>query len=199
MTTIVGLGNPGSEYRFTRHNIGFMVVDSLLTKLLVKKNGISTANQLSVKEKDDLLQQFQNSKKHQALISRNQFQNQDFLLIKPQTFMNDSGLAVRSIQKFLNFEISRMFVVHDDLDLEIGNYKVQYGKGPKIHNGLSSIYQHLKTQSFWHVRIGVDGRGGRRDQASAEYVLSQFLPAEKTVINQVIDEVVDKLLSWREL
>ncbi len=174
MKLIVGLGNPGTHYELTRHNLGFMVLDALAQELRIK---------------------FENDKKHQAEIGR---VGASGWLLKPQTFMNASGIAVRSLLQFykLNQEPNfghHLWVVHDDLDLEVGRVKVQLGTGPKIHNGLLSLYQELGTKDFWHVRVGVDGRGGDRRMAAQDYVLQPFLGEEKSQIDQGIKEAVTRL------
>ncbi|MDA1079789.1 MAG: aminoacyl-tRNA hydrolase [bacterium] len=178
MTTIVGLGNPGTEYRSTRHSIGHMVVEKIAAEL-------------------DL--SFESAKKTHSQVARGK---NDLLLIKPETYMNDSGRAVAAaLSYFGSFdwserdqELSELFVVHDDLDIELGEFKLQLGTGPKIHNGLLSLYQHLKTKQFWHVRVGVDGRAGQRTLPGSEYVLQQFLPSEREVVDQVVERVAQKLL-----
>lgn len=170
MRLIVGLGNPGEKYSQTRHNVGFQVLDELSKKL-------------------GLDWQFQ--KKFKSLVGK----TQDLVLIKPQTYMNESGQAVRAVWDYFQFgqDFESLIVVHDDLDLELGSYKVQLGTGPRDHHGLNSIYQHLKTHQFWHVRIGVDSRLGNRDIPADQYVLSGFSSQEKTVLDETILQVVTRL------
>lgn len=126
-------------------------------------------------------------KKLQASVAK---KTDSWTFIKPETFMNASGLAVRAVlDYFEHFDrlslpnqaalLRRLIVVHDDLDLEFGNNKLQFGKGPKIHNGLLSIYQHLGSQNFWHGRIGVDGRAGNRQKSPRDYVLETLMPEEQ--------------------
>ncbi|OGJ16796.1 MAG: hypothetical protein A2632_02010 [Candidatus Pacebacteria bacterium RIFCSPHIGHO2_01_FULL_46_16] len=178
MTKIVGLGNPGVEYRNTRHSIGHVVLDKIASLLAIS---------------------FVSAKKTNSQIARSK---SAFLLVKPETFMNDSGRAVTAaLSYYAQFdsaqrdqELSDLFVIHDDLDIPLGEYKIQLGTGPKIHNGLLSIYQHLKTKRFWHVRIGVDGRAGQRTMPGNEYVLLPFLPTEQPVVDQVVETVARKLL-----
>lgn len=174
MKIIVGLGNPGDQYRFTRHNVGFMVVEALAQKL-----GAT----------------FNFDKKYQAEVAR---VGSDVWLVKPQTFMNASGQAVRSLVHFYKLDQTpeythELWVIHDDLDLELGRYKVQLGTGPKIHNGLLSLYQELGTPDFWHVRVGVDGRAGDRRLSGQDYVLQPFMGEEKSRLDQVVSEVVNRL------
>ena len=178
MTTIVGLGNPGAEYRNTRHSIGHMVVDKIASILDIS---------------------FETTKKTHSQIARSK---KEHLLIKPETFMNDSGRAVATVLSYYGSfsptndtqELQELFVVHDDLDIPLGSYKIQFGTGPKVHNGLLSVYQYLKTKQFWHVRVGVDGREGQRTMPGSEYVLQSFLPNEHKVVENMVDTVARKLL-----
>ena len=123
--------------------------------------------------------------------------DQNLILAKPQTFMNGSGEAVCAILNFYNqpdlANLENLYIIHDDLDLELGSYKIQLGTGPKIHNGLASIYQQLKSKNFYHVRIGVDSRNGDRLIPGANYVLQNFSEAEKNVLNQVLGKIAIEL------
>lgn len=170
MKLIVGLGNPGLQYQKTRHNIGFLVIDELCSK-----RGIRLVEQ---------------TKFHSQLGREN-----ETLFIKPQTFMNDSGKAVSKIFSFYKIapttiENQSLVVIHDDLDLPLGSFKAQFGTGPKVHNGLQSIYDCLGTKDFIHLRIGIDGRNGNRSIPGKDYVLQPFLKEERILVDQVIQEVV---------
>jgi len=171
MKFVIGLGNFDQKYNDTRHNIGFEVAGILAQNLATGSK-------------------FLHNKKLQAEIIK----AGDLILAKPRTFMNQSGRAVRAILDYYekrNFkkgeklELKNLFVIHDDLDLELGTYKIQLGKGPKVHNGLLSIYEHLGTQLFWHVRIGIDGRGENRSIPGGNYVLAKFSPSEKGIITKI--------------
>lgn len=178
MNIIVGLGNPGERYELTRHNAGAMILDNLSQVLECPK--------------------YTNNKR----IFSDVCKVNDNIFVKPQTFMNESGKSVRSALDFYKIFDSgkskggfhNLFVLHDDLDLELGSYKIQYGRGPKSHNGLLSIYQHLGTPNFWHVRIGVDSREGDRSLPSQNYVLERFTPKEFEKFNQVKLNLVKELL-----
>ncbi|GAG99434.1 unnamed protein product, partial [marine sediment metagenome] len=85
------------------------------------------------------------------------------------------------------------FVIHDDLDLELGTYKIQFGIGPKVHNGLLSIYESLGTDRFWHVRVGIDGRGGSRNISGSDYVLGKFSPKQKKIILEINNKIIADL------
>lgn len=169
MKVIVGLGNPGQEYENTRHNVGFMTVD-----LLAKELDLS----------------FESSAKLSSLVAK----NADVVLVKPQTFMNRSGEALQAVLQFYKAEPKDLIVVHDDLDIALGEYKIQNGTGPKGHNGLISIYSSLGTQNFFHVRIGVDGRENDRSIPGKAYVLQPFLPDEQAIVQKTITTVCHEIL-----
>src|SRR3990170_3846187 len=163
---LVGLGDPGQKYSNTRHNVGFMVVDKL-------------ANIWNLSWKMD--------KKSQTLKTLKVTKDsENILLAKPQTFMNESGKTIRKL-------VNNLYVIHDDLDIKLGNYKIQFGKGPKDHKGLISIYDKLGSRDFWHVRVGVDNRALDNRISGEEYVLQDFTQKELEVISQVIDKIVREL------
>lgn len=175
MKAIIGLGNPEDVFEGTRHNVGFAVVDRLASKF-------SLAN-------------FTSQSRVQAQISK----SQKYILAKPTTYMNNSGIAVRSILDYYKIETPSTYIILDDLDLELGNYKIQFATGPHGHNGLLSIYQHLGTKNFWHVRVGVDGRSGARSSSPQEYVLGRFSREESAALAQVQEELVRDLTLQLEL
>lgn len=177
MNVVFGLGNPGSQYEQTRHNAGFMMVDEWVK---------SAANTFQVSR----------SEKFKAELMK----SSEALLVKPLTFMNESGFTAKQVLSFqTEFKrqpeetLKHVFVAHDDLDIEVGKYKLHFGRGPKVHNGLRSIYDHLHSDQFWHVRIGVDGRRGDRTLPGHEYVLQGFKPDEKLLLVQCIDRVIAEL------
>lgn len=177
MKIYVGLGNPGPKYRKTRHNAGFMFVDAV-------------AEELSLT--------FKFEKKFNAQLA---VKRDDLFLIKPQTFMNNSGQALRAFLDYLKIDMQDPFagpedliVVHDDLDLPLGTYKLQKGIGPKEHNGLQSIYQHLGTKDFWHLRLGIDSRNGLRNIAPADYVLQRMSLKQQEIFNKSIKQLLQELL-----
>jgi peptidyl-tRNA hydrolase, PTH1 family len=177
MNVIVGLGNPGARYQLSRHNAGLLILDNLRQVLECPKYSKNTRILC------DVCKQREN------------------IFVKPQTFMNESGKAVKAALDFYKIKANdqsgagyqNLFVIHDDLDLALGTYKIQYGIGPKAHNGLLSVYQYLGTQNFWHVRVGVDSRLGDRNQPSQAYVLEQFSPQELEKFYQVRFELVKEL------
>jgi PTH1 family peptidyl-tRNA hydrolase len=148
---VVGLGNPGREHERDRHNVGWMVVDELGRRTDARWRG-KFSGQLSEVRLDGLR----------------------LALLKPETFMNDSGRSVAGAARFFKVEPEAMLVVHDDVDLEPGRLQARAGGGLAGHNGLRSLAQTLGTQDFLRLRIGV-GRPGRGDPRSvADYVLSPF-------------------------
>ena len=152
---VVGLGNPGREYVRNRHNVGHLVVDELARRHAAPWKS-KFSGQLADVRIDD----------HKVA------------LLKPETFMNESGRSVRAAAQFYKLEPDAILVVHDDSDLEPGRLQARLGGGLAGHNGLRSVVQHLGTPDFLRLRIGVGrpGRGDRRDLA--DYVLSDFEPDE---------------------
>lgn len=114
-------------------------------------------------------------------------------VFKTNTFMNDSGGFVLSQLKKTGTDTSNLYIIHDDLDIRLGEYKVQFGKGPKDHNGLNDIYDKLGTKDFYHVRIGVDNRDITNRVLGEEYVLQDFANDERIVLEKVIKEICKKL------
>lgn len=171
MKLIVGLGNPGEEYKNNRHNVGFMVLDKLVGQGSWNKNKSGQVLYFWLKKGRSAIE-----------------------LVKPQSFMNSSGQAILYIKsKHLKMKADDMYVVHDDLDIRFGEYKIQKGKGPKDHKGLNSIYDSLGTDAFWHVRIGVDNREKENRIPGETYVLQDFKNDELTQLGGVINEVCKKL------
>ncbi len=113
--------------------------------------------------------------------------------IKTNCFMNESGNVVRKLLNSYSLKPNDLFIVHDDLDIPFGSYKIQFGKGPKDHKGLESIDKELGTSEYWHVRIGVDNRDLENRIAGEEYVLQDFTNEERKVLDRVIFEVCKKL------
>jgi peptidyl-tRNA hydrolase, PTH1 family len=152
---VVGLGNPGREYARNRHNLGWLVVEELARRHDGSWRG-KFSGQLADIRIDD----------HRVA------------LLKPETYMNESGRSVQAALRFFKLEPEALLVVHDEGDLDLGRLQARLGGGLAGHNGLRSIAQHLKTQDFLRLRIGV-GRPGRGDpRPLADYLLSDFEPAD---------------------
>ena len=164
MKLVVGLGNPGKEYQNNRHNVGFMAVDWL-------------ANQQFPDYKSQITKKFGDEIIHSG----------KYLLVKPQMFMNRSGEVVAKLVNFYKIRAEDLWVIHDDLDIALGEYKIQQGIGPKVHNGLISIEEKLGTKDFWRVRVGVDNRPtGSARTPGEDYVLTDFTEEERKVVDEVI-------------
>jgi PTH1 family peptidyl-tRNA hydrolase len=148
---VAGLGNPGREYELTRHNVGWLVVDEL-----ARRHGGSFRSKFS------------------GQLSEVRLGAGKVALLKPETYMNESGRSIAAAAGFFKVDPSALLVVHDDVDLEDGRFQVRLGGGLAGHNGLRSIAQALGTNDFLRLRIGV-GRPGRGDRRSvSDYVLSKF-------------------------
>lgn len=162
---VVGLGNPGREYRDTRHNIGFMVVDRLC-----KAMGISLTRMQS-----------------KALVGIGILEGQKVVVAKPQTYMNLSGQSVGEIVRFYKAEFERLIVAHDDLDLPLGTIRLRPGGGSAGQKGIESTIQQLGTQNFARLRLGIGRPPGQMNPA--DYVLRPFTTSEQDLLNQVMDRV----------
>jgi PTH1 family peptidyl-tRNA hydrolase len=152
---VAGLGNPGREYAGNRHNVGFMVADEL-----ARRHGGAWKS------------------KFNAQLADVRIDGHKVVLLKPQTYMNDSGRPVSSAMRFYKLEPASVLVVHDETDLPLGRLQARRGGGLAGHNGLRSVAQHLGTPDFLRLRIGV-GRPERGDRRPlADYVLADFEPHE---------------------
>jgi len=157
MKLIVGLGNPGDLYKDTRHNIGFMVIDKLEKEL---SKGVPPAWQ-----KDE--------KKNVLTVKIG-----DMLLAKPQTFMNNSGFAVKALVDFYKLSPSDVWIIHDDMDLPLGKIKIREKGGSAGHNGVQSIIDQIKTDAFIRFRLGIGKEADTTHKNVISYVLSRFRQSE---------------------
>ncbi len=117
----------------------------------------------------------------------------NYVAKKSDKFMNDSGSFVWSQYTKYHIPYTSLYIVHDDLDIKLGEFKIQLGKGPKVHNGLNDIYEKLGTNEFWHVRVGVDHRDPENRIKGEDYVLQDFTEEEKVVLNGVIKQICNQL------
>ena len=113
---------------------------------------------------------------------------------KTNIFMNDSGSIVKNLFDRYKISLDNLYIVHDDLDIPLGEFKIQKGVGPKLHNGISSINEKLKSKDYWRVRIGVDAREKEDRVAGEKYVLEDFEPREEQILLEVINRAIKKLL-----
>ena len=118
---------------------------------------------------------------------------QNTVLRKTGVLMNSSGIFVKKLVDQYQLKLPDLWVIHDDLDIALGAYKIQSGKGPKDHKGLLSVYNKLGTKGFWHVRVGVEDRKQDNNISGEEYVLQDFTKSEKDIIDKVLDKIVIKL------
>ncbi len=169
---IIGLGNPGREYTFSRHNIGFMVIDGLAEEF-----GIKTHKYQS-----------------RAMTGRATFNDKRIILAKPQTFMNNSGASVRELIRFYKVEPSRMIVIHDDVDLTLGSLRLRAAGSSGGHRGMDSIIRDLGMNTFPRMRIGISRPPGRMD--TAHYVLEGFLPSEQDVLEITLTKAVQAVKTF---
>jgi len=173
MKIIVGLGNPETKYNNTRHNAGFMVLDALAKELGLKWEMNKKFNSLTIK--------------HEGMI-----------LAKPQTYMNNSGEAVQALLHFykinpLSEDLPEILtVVHDDLDIGLGEFRISADSRSAGHNGAESIIERLGTKNFKRIRIGIKtGMSGRIP--AEKFVLEKFKPEELEIINKLIPEIIKKI------
>jgi PTH1 family peptidyl-tRNA hydrolase len=165
---VVGLGNPGREYARNRHNVGHLVLDEL-----ARRHDGSWKSKFS------------------GQISEIRLDGHKVALLKPETYMNESGVAVGGATRFYKLEPSEVLVVHDEGDFDLGRLELKVGGGLSGHNGLRSIAQHLRTPDFLRLRVGV-GRPERGDpRPLADYVLSNFEPRDdaETLVGRAADAV----------
>ena len=165
MLLIVGLGNPGASYARHRHNVGFMVVDAL-------------ADTASF------------SKKFHGEIATIKRGGEKLVLLKPQTFMNNSGQSVQAAMAFHKLAPEQIIVIHDELDLTLGKIRIKQGGGHGGHNGLRDIDEKI-GKDYWRIRVGI-AHPGDKEQVH-NHVLSNFSKEEKPVINPVIDGLAEHL------
>jgi len=169
LAIIVGLGNPGPEHLLTRHNAGFWFVDAL-----ARAHGA----------------QFRSHSRYHGEVCRMTLDGRELVLLKPQTYMNRSGLAVRALLDYLKAPVGELLVVHDELDLPPGTARFKLGGGHGGHNGLRDAITHCGPD-FWRLRLGI-GHPGDRSQV-IDYVLQRAAPADENAIVQSIDAALQAL------
>lgn len=160
MKLIVGLGNKGNEYNNTRHNVGFMVIDNYINK-----------NNLTLKSKLD------------GLYAETIINGEKVIFLKPQNYINLSGDVINKYIKYFKIDIKDILVIHDDMDLEIGTFKIRYKGGSAGHNGLKNIESNLKTNEYKRIKIGIS----KNNIDKVDYVLGKFSSTELSKLNKVID------------
>jgi PTH1 family peptidyl-tRNA hydrolase len=169
---LIGLGNPGREYRDTRHNIGFMLIDRLAVRL--------DARGMKVQSK--------------AIVTSAAYQDRKLILAKPQTYMNLSGHSAQGLLNFYKIPVENMIVAHDDLDLPYGTIRIRPKGGPGGQKGMASTIEQLGTNGFPRLRMGIGRPPGRMDPAA--YVLQDFSKDEMRALSEIIDRAADAALEF---
>ncbi len=167
---IVGLGNPGDKYEFTRHNAGFMCVDFLADKLDFRINKL----------------------KYKSLLADVDIKGHRCLIMKPQTFMNNSGEAVRDAAQFYKIPPEKVIVIYDDISLDVGRIRVRRKGSDGGHNGIKSIIYHLNSDNFPRIKVGV-GKKPAEWEDLADWVLSRFTNDELKTLRDVAEKVCKNL------
>lgn len=190
MKLIVGLGNPGKKYDGTRHNAGFYFIDKLATQLEITPVGADM--------------KFSNEKKFKAEIAKTTKDGEEIFLVKPQTFMNLSGVTVQKIIRYNKLSYDDLIIVNDDIDLPLGYARVRHEGGSAGQKGLQNIIDTIGTDKFTRIRIGVgeytgnikehDEPTGVRD--TTDFVLSEFSDREVKILGKIIEEIVNYLLFY---
>jgi PTH1 family peptidyl-tRNA hydrolase len=176
MKLVVGLGNPGKKYAETRHNIGFMFLDEL-----AQKNTLS----------------FHESKKFLSSFAEDTSASKKIIYLKPETFMNNSGDAVRVVCDFYKLQTEDIVIIHDDTDIPLGEYKIQTNRGAAGHNGVTSIINTLGTKNFTRIRVGIAPQNQTSKIKLDSYVLEKFSESEKEILQDVFKKIIvdlDKLI-----
>lgn len=165
---IVGLGNPGSKYEKTKHNIGFMAIDNIVKNLDVT---------------------FTDDKNFKAQIGSTFINHEKVYFVKPTTFMNNSGIAVKALLTYYNIDITDLIVIYDDLDMEVSKLRLRSKGSAGGHNGIKSIIAHIGTQEFNRIKVGI----GRplKGMTVINHVMGQFNNEDNIAISLTLDRVVN--------
>ena len=166
MKLVIGLGNPGSKYKNTRHNIGFSFIESMCSKY----------NILDFTDKFD------------GKLTRKKFFNHDILFFMPMTYMNNSGIPISKLVNFYKIPLENIFVIYDDLDLTVGKIRIKIGGGNAGHNGLKSIDQYIGN-NYCKIKIGIDKP--QKTSMITNYVLGKFEENDLSKINRIFDFLAD--------
>jgi peptidyl-tRNA hydrolase, PTH1 family len=173
MKIIAGLGNPGPEYKNTRHNIGYLVLEELAARHPLEKQ----------------------ESRFDALIGQVRIKGEKVLLVKPLTYMNLSGRALQPLLHWHKLDLQDFLVVYDDMDLPLGSLRIRPGGGSGGHKGIKSIVERLGSQEFARIRLGI---GRPTDREAADWVLGRFSPAEREQMEQAVRKAADAAEKWVE-
>ncbi len=169
---LIGLGNPGREYRDNRHNFGFMLIDRLIVRL--------NARGMKLQSK--------------AIVTGAAYEGRKLLLAKPQTYMNLSGQSIQGLAHFYKLPLEQLLVAHDDLDIPFGMIRLRPGGGPGGQKGVASAIERLGTKDFARLRLGIGRPPGRME--AADYVLQDFSREEMKAVSEILDRAADATLSF---
>lgn len=172
MYIIIGLGNPEPEYSNTRHNMGFDVINKL-----AKENDISL-----------------NRTKFNAIYGTGIIEGEKVILIKPQTFMNNSGESVIEFVNFYKEPLENVMIIYDDMDTDVGTIRIRAKGGPGSHNGMKSMVSSLNSENFSRIRVGIGRPSGEYDRI--DYVIGQIAEEEKKILEQGQNEAVEAIKYW---
>ena len=174
MKLIVGLGNPGKEYANTRHNVGFMMLDVLASYLNVEFN----------------------KNKFSGSYAEANYDNEKYILLKPGKYMNLSGEVIRDFVNFFKIDIKDILIIHDDLDTEVGTYRLRYQGGSGGHNGLKNIELHLHTKVYNRMKIGISNN---KLIDTKDYVLGKFTNEEMSKLQDISKEFIEIFKDYNKL
>ncbi len=166
MKLIVGLGNPGKKYEKTRHNSGFMAIDFYVDK-----------------------EKLQYKEKFNGLYAETTINGEKIILLKPQTYMNLSGNCVRKYVDYFNFKLEDIYIIYDDINYNIGDFKIKRNGSAGGHNGFKSIIENLKTEDIKRIKIGI----GKNNILLEDYVLKKFSSSDLKIINDVVSKVSNEI------
>jgi peptidyl-tRNA hydrolase, PTH1 family len=169
---LIGLGNPGREYRDNRHNLGFMVIDRLIVRL--------NARGMKVQSK--------------AIVTTATYVDRKLILAKPQTYMNLSGQSAQGLLNFYKIPTENMLIAHDDLDIPFGTIRIRPGGGPGGQKGMASTIEQLGTKDFPRLRIGIGRPPGRMNPS--DYVLQNFSREEMKILSEIVDRAAEAILTF---
>lgn len=181
MHCIIGLGNKGKQYKYTRHNLGWLVIDQLIERW----DKFDTQTKLSWLAK----------KRLQAEVIETTYQNEKIIIAKPLTMMNLSGQAVAALKKKYSLSNDQLIIIHDDKDLDFGTIKIKPQGSAGGHNGVRSIIESIGTEEFIRVKVGIESPERKN---TTEFVLGKFSPAEKEKLTQILNwssEAVEAIIS----
>lgn len=171
MYLIVGLGNPGKEYEKTRHNMGFMTIDKLSQKMNVEL------------QKEDF----------KGIYGKTIFNNEKVILLKPLTYMNLSGESIIEIVNFYKIPLENIIVIYDDIDIEIGKFKIRKKGSSGTHNGMKSVIQNLGSTEFARIRVGIGKPQSNEDLAN--FVLKKISEDEERLFIETVDRVAEAIIT----